>query len=206
MQTIKQGSKGNDVKQWQTVIGVTVDGQFGSGTATATKAWQKAHGLTADGIVGNATWNAALLSNVVNTVANPSIVQAPVLANTEENFPPVPVTSTPVSKPKPSLFAQSQQTAEAVESPSFQIPSGAIQIPGVGNLAVENAIDLEAAKKKKQQQQMIYIGGGIVGVSLLAYMIFKSAEKKKYTNKAKHYEKLWSGMKAPRSANRDPFH
>jgi peptidoglycan hydrolase-like protein with peptidoglycan-binding domain len=56
---IKQGSKGADVKTWQKVIGVTADGQFGSGTTAATKKWQSEHGLTPDGVVGPATWAAA---------------------------------------------------------------------------------------------------------------------------------------------------
>jgi hypothetical protein len=61
MPTIKQGSTGDAVRQWQGIIGVTVDGQFGPNTATATKTWQSSHGLTADGIVGPASWGAASL-------------------------------------------------------------------------------------------------------------------------------------------------
>jgi Putative peptidoglycan binding domain len=33
-----------------------IDGEFGSGTAAATKKWQSRYGLSADGIVGGATW------------------------------------------------------------------------------------------------------------------------------------------------------
>lgn len=58
--TIKQGSKGSDVVAWQKIIGVTADGNFGSGTAAATKTFQTKHGLTADGVVGPKTWSAAL--------------------------------------------------------------------------------------------------------------------------------------------------
>lgn len=58
--TIKQGSKGDNVKEWQRIVGgIAVDGIFGAGTTTATKNWQKAHGLTADGIVGPKTWGIA---------------------------------------------------------------------------------------------------------------------------------------------------
>jgi len=56
---IHQGSTGPAVKQWQSIIGVTADGQFGPATAAATKAWQAAHGLTADGVVGALTWGAS---------------------------------------------------------------------------------------------------------------------------------------------------
>lgn len=62
MKTIKKGSKGNVVKVWQIIVGVTSDGIFGSGTETATKTWQKKHGLTADGIVGPKSWKVGLES------------------------------------------------------------------------------------------------------------------------------------------------
>ena len=60
MKTIKKGSKGNAVKVWQIIIGVTVDGIFGSGTEAATKTWQKKHGLTVDGIAGPKAWKVGL--------------------------------------------------------------------------------------------------------------------------------------------------
>ena len=62
MGTIKKGSKGKAVKVWQIIIGVTPDGDFGSGTEAATKTWQSNHGLTADGIVGAKSWKAGLES------------------------------------------------------------------------------------------------------------------------------------------------
>lgn len=62
MKIIKKGSKGNAVKVWQIIIGVTADGNFGSGTESATKTWQKKHGLAADGIVGKVSWNVGLRS------------------------------------------------------------------------------------------------------------------------------------------------
>lgn len=54
---LKLGSKGDDVKQLQTKLGLTVDGSFGPGTETAVKKWQVANGLTADGVVGAGTWS-----------------------------------------------------------------------------------------------------------------------------------------------------
>jgi murein L,D-transpeptidase YcbB/YkuD len=63
--TLRQGSSGPPVLQWQGVlmasgISLTMDGQFGPETIAATKAWQSAHGLTADGVVGPQTWAKAL--------------------------------------------------------------------------------------------------------------------------------------------------
>ncbi len=55
--TIKKGSSGAAVKEWQAFIGATpVDGKFGGGTDSLTRAWQKARNLTADGVVGPASW------------------------------------------------------------------------------------------------------------------------------------------------------
>src|SRR6185369_1833704 len=64
--TIKQGSKGADVTAWQKIIGVTADGNFGSGTRSATITWQQQHGLSPDGVVGPASWAAATGNKVVS--------------------------------------------------------------------------------------------------------------------------------------------
>lgn len=60
MNTIKQGSSGSDVAQWQKIIGVNPDGFFGPNTHKATIAWQTKHKLVADGVVGPATWGVAI--------------------------------------------------------------------------------------------------------------------------------------------------
>lgn len=62
--TIRRGSTGPDVAQWQGIIGVTTDGAFGPNTEAATKTWQAQHKLVADGVVGPATWSAALGTKV----------------------------------------------------------------------------------------------------------------------------------------------
>ena len=54
---LKVGSKGEDVKQLQTKLGLTADGSFGPNTEKKVKEWQAANGLTADGIVGPGTWS-----------------------------------------------------------------------------------------------------------------------------------------------------
>lgn len=56
MNTIRQGSRGNDVKHLQTYLHLMADGIFGPLTEEAVKEFQKSHGLVADGIVGAKTW------------------------------------------------------------------------------------------------------------------------------------------------------
>jgi len=57
--TLRRGSTGQAVKEWQKRMGLDSDGNFGSGTVAATKAFQTAHGLDSDGVVGPGTWMAA---------------------------------------------------------------------------------------------------------------------------------------------------
>lgn len=57
--TLKRGSTGAAVADWQRVLGTVPDGDFGPVTERLTKLWQSAHGLTADGIVGPVTLAAA---------------------------------------------------------------------------------------------------------------------------------------------------
>lgn len=58
--TLKRGSKGNEVVQVQTLLGIDADGIFGKKTEAAVKAFQAANGLKVDGIVGKQTWAALL--------------------------------------------------------------------------------------------------------------------------------------------------
>ncbi len=60
MNTIRKGSTGADVVQWQKIIGANPDGNFGAATEGLTIKWQKAHQLVADGVVGPATWAVAV--------------------------------------------------------------------------------------------------------------------------------------------------
>ena len=59
---IKKGSVGKSVKVWQSIIGVSIDGDFGSKTESATRKFQKNHNLTQDGVVGCNTWTSGLES------------------------------------------------------------------------------------------------------------------------------------------------
>jgi len=52
---LKQGTRGDAVKKLQEKLGVTADGQFGSGTEKALRDYQSKNGLTADGMAGPTT-------------------------------------------------------------------------------------------------------------------------------------------------------
>ena len=90
MQTLKKGSKGDDVIALQHLLNVegyklTIDGDFGAKTEAAVKMYQKAHGLDDDGIVGAKTWAALGVKSTTSTSINskcvdPSVVYAPLKA------------------------------------------------------------------------------------------------------------------------------
>lgn len=52
---LKQGTRGDSVKKLQEKLGITADGQFGSGTEKAVRDYQQKNGLVADGLAGPAT-------------------------------------------------------------------------------------------------------------------------------------------------------
>lgn len=64
--TLRKGSRGNEVKELQTVLMALgydlgkygADGEFGAATENAVRAFQKDKNLKVDGIVGKATWKA----------------------------------------------------------------------------------------------------------------------------------------------------
>lgn len=67
METIRLGSKGEAVKKWQVILGISADGTFGNQTLAATKEWQAAWNLaysndplSVDGVVGPRTWERAM--------------------------------------------------------------------------------------------------------------------------------------------------
>lgn len=67
MTTVKNGSKGSDVKLLQEKLGLKADGIFGPATEKAVKEFQKKNGLTADGIVGKNTWAALGVKEATST-------------------------------------------------------------------------------------------------------------------------------------------
>ena len=78
---IKQGSKGNDVKEVQSRLkkwgyyNGSVDGVFGKQTRDAVIAFQKKNGLKADGVVGKATYQALGMNEHYNALAGAGATQ-----------------------------------------------------------------------------------------------------------------------------------
>ena len=68
MDTIKRGSKGEDVKVLQKYLGINPDGDFGPKTEEKVKEWQRSKGLKDDGVIGPNSWAVISLS-VTLTVA-----------------------------------------------------------------------------------------------------------------------------------------
>ena len=65
MSILRKGLKGAPVKRLQEKLGVTADGDFGSGTEQAVKDFQKANGLAVDGIAGPDTFTALGLHELI---------------------------------------------------------------------------------------------------------------------------------------------
>lgn len=83
MNTIKKGSRGDDVKLLQRLLNLTPDGIFGSQTELAVKIWQKDNGLVADGVVGPRSWRKIVDTYAISPLVtyNPLVVHISPLRN-----------------------------------------------------------------------------------------------------------------------------
>lgn len=73
MNTLKKGSRGDDVKKLQELLLMSnVDGIFGPATEAHLVAWQSQHGLVADGICGPKSW-AALFKEPATAITGTSL-------------------------------------------------------------------------------------------------------------------------------------
>lgn len=165
--TLRIGSTGTDVKDWQGVIKVTVDGKFGPGTQAATKVWQKAHGLKADGVVGPLTWEAAegsaklpgtSILDPILSILTPKTISAPAISTSTTGA------STPTPKPTGAVNTvpkAAEQQAVIITTPAKT--STASMLPNIGNLPTWGKITL-----------------GILSAAGLAYGFKYTAERRKY--------------------------
>lgn len=114
--SLRQGSKGNAVKKWQSILGIKEDGIYGPATAAATIKWQTEHAIKADGVVGPATWTAALgtsgkAKDAVTSLLVP-IISEPAPANTAvvQNFDLNNAVASTAQIPAPKQSAASSDT------------------------------------------------------------------------------------------------
>lgn len=148
---IKEGSKGPAVIEWQTLIGVKADGNFGPGTKSATIGWQKTHTdvegkpLVADGVVGAKTWNAALGGKAPDAAPvkeESSFLSALNPFASKPSTTPVAVATT--AKPKPSAKppVTSTATPAGTSTPIAVASSGG---SGQGTTVATNPIQVAKA-------------------------------------------------------------
>lgn len=86
MNTIKLGSKGEDVKMLQMYLGITPDGEFGPKTLLKVKEWQLKNGLVADGIIGPKSWAIIFPNGPLAATAKPQPSNGIGLSNGMINF------------------------------------------------------------------------------------------------------------------------
>lgn len=70
---LRLGSRGDDVRSVQAILGEVQDGIYGDVTRAAVRAWQQARGLAADGVVGPATWAAMTVTGIPASEQNQSV-------------------------------------------------------------------------------------------------------------------------------------
>jgi len=80
---LQRGSSGPAVSDWQTYLGIKVDGDFGPMTKEAVMGWQSFFNLTVDGVIGPQSWGMRRylesLSTAPTPVPTPPPAQDPVI-------------------------------------------------------------------------------------------------------------------------------
>lgn len=113
--TLRVGSKGEAVKEWQTILGVNADGIFGQGTFAATKVWQGKHAIKVDGVVGTASWTAAAASTSTPITSGGILSGLKNLVAPETG--PVKLTTSALGITPPKVIKSMQPTAKVTAPP-----------------------------------------------------------------------------------------
>lgn len=140
--TLSRGSKGNDVKLLQQLLGIPADGIFGPQTEAAVRAFQKANGLVVDGKVGPAT-KAVLLGGSPPKTSSTSSSKSS--SKSSSVSAPKASTST-VSAPKVSEFKAPEPPPEFVfneVAPEFRFDGKIQETPSLEELIALAAQQLE---------------------------------------------------------------
>jgi hypothetical protein len=108
---LKSGVSGNDVKAWQSFLGLTPPtGYFDKPTDSKTRDYQKSNGLNADGIVGPKTWSKAFGAQPAPFKATESVS-----ANIASAFK---TSSAPTSTPSPTAAKETTFKETVASIPS----------------------------------------------------------------------------------------
>lgn len=176
--TIKQGSSGPAVKEWQTILGTTADGKFGPNTHTLTVAWQKKKGLTADGVVGAKTWTAALGAPPPEAVKKEEPGLLASLLGTSAPAAPAPTPAKPTtSKPVTTTVASSKPpTASGTKTSTAQVPPKtstpiAVASSGGSKTSTSTPVVAQAGMLSSLTNLPLWakVGAGVAGVLALFF-------------------------------------
>lgn len=130
---LKKGLTGDDVKQWQSFLGLTPPtGYFDALTDTKTREWQKSRHLKVDGIVGKNSWSDAFGVHAVVTTTLPTPdIQTPAAAKNEPKPAGTPAATNPAN---PTTEAAVVSTIEASMIPTAiqKLPLWAKVLGGLG--------------------------------------------------------------------------
>ncbi len=140
---LKLGVRGDDVKQWQSFLGLTPPtGYFDALTVTKTKDWQKARNLKVDGIVGKNSWTDAFGTHATVTTALPP--------------PPVQTPAAKANTPKPAGTPAAETPAAPVAQAGMLPDLGLEKIPFWAKIAGALGIGGLAAYAAKKQYDTIH--------------------------------------------------
>jgi peptidoglycan hydrolase-like protein with peptidoglycan-binding domain len=143
------------IKQLQSALHVTVDGDFGPATEAAIRRLQDRHGLTVDGIVGPATWNVIGVSSAPELTPPPSALpKTPAPRHLAATAATTDVGLTPGSGGTPGAA----QVAPATGSTAVEWLQAALQLPVDGEFGPET----EAAVRRLQARHGLNVDG-VVG-------------------------------------------
>jgi peptidoglycan hydrolase-like protein with peptidoglycan-binding domain len=131
---LKKGLQGEDVKQWQTFLGLTpATGYFDALTDTRTREYQKKNALVVDGIVGKNTWSAAFPIQKAPFAPPPTVTSSPPALTSTAKVPPRTSSSTPkpqAAKPVASSPPKSSGTkAQPSSGGSGGAPAASVPAP-----------------------------------------------------------------------------
>lgn len=144
--TIKQGSKGPFVIEWQNFLGIAADGAFGPQTHNATTAFQRVHGLTPDGIVGANTWGKAIGLSTGSAATQAAKAVADVTSKAAAAVVNKPAAVKPATAAKQSAQQTLKQNAQvAAQQALDSLPKAPSPVATATTIAVKNV----AAKAKE---------------------------------------------------------